>query len=194
MKKIVALMLVLVSVMAIAAPALATTTGVYNTAAVHLRSTIGGTSLGLVSRGATCNVLAEQTVGGVRWYRVKITSHTTNTPDLYNYSGWSQARYIDVSGGSVPSGNQNATDAFGSSNLTTGSTGRYVRNLQSCLLNGRNQYGESYYTGLIDGDFGNGTFRAVCQFQSEHGLVSDGIVGIRTRELLWELYSNYCLY
>ncbi len=194
MKKILAITMVVMSVLVVTVSAMATTTGVYNTAAVHLRSTIGGTSLGLVSKNATCNILSESTVGGVKWYKVKITSHTSNTPDLYNKTGWSWAMYITTNGGSIPEGPQSATEAFGSSNLSTGSSGNYVRNVQSCLLNGRNQYNESYYTGLIDGDFGNLTYSAVTSFQAENGLVSDGIVGNATKAKLWELYSQYCIY
>jgi len=193
-KKFLALILVIVSVLAIAAPALAAATGKYHTAAVHLRSTIGGTSLGLVSNGATCNILQQQTVGGVKWYKVKITSHTTNSPDLYNKEGWSQAQYITHLSGTIPSGHQTAEDAFGTANLSNGSKGNYVRNVQSCLANGRNQYNQPYYTGTIDGDFGSKTFLAVSSFQSERGLIPDGIVGPATRLALWNWYSQYCLY
>ena len=170
--------MVVMSVLAVTIPALATATGVYNMAAVHLRSTVGGTSLGLVSKNATCNILSESTVGGVKWYKVKITSHTSNSPDLYNKTGWSQARYITTSGGSIPSGPQNITDAFGTANLSIGSQGNYVRNVQACLV-------EKNYNIVIDGDFGNATYAAVCDYQVTVGVLSDGIVGPNTKAAFW---------
>lgn len=177
-RKLMVFALVVASVLAIALPAMATTTGVYNTAAVHLRSTIGGTSLGLVSKNATCNILRESTVGGTKWYKVKITSHTSNTPDLYNIEGWSQARYISTNGSSVPTGPQTLAEAFGSANLSIGSQGNYVRNVQLCLV-------EKGYNIVIDGDFGNATYTAVCQYQVSAGVLSDGIVGSTTKAAFW---------
>jgi GH25 family lysozyme M1 (1,4-beta-N-acetylmuramidase) len=37
-----------------------------------------------------------------------------------------------------------------------------------------------FYTGTVDGDFGPKTTAAVKAFQSKHGLVADGIIGVRT--------------
>ena len=101
-KKFLALALVAITILAVAVPAMAET-GTYNTAAVHLRSSPGGSSLGLVSKGATCDILERRTISSVLWYRVKITSHTLNSPDLFGRTGWSQARFINSSeGGSRP--------------------------------------------------------------------------------------------
>lgn len=41
-----------------------------------------------------------------------------------------------------------------------------------------------YYSGNIDGKFGNDTKKAVMQFQKDNDLSSDGIVGIKTLEAL----------
>lgn len=71
-------------------------TGVYNTAAVHLRKSPTGSSYGLVSKGATCEILGESG----SWLNVKITSHTQNSPDLYGYTGWSKESFITRSSGS----------------------------------------------------------------------------------------------
>ena len=59
-KKLLALSLVAMTILAVAIPAMAET-GTYNTAAVHLRSSPGGSSYGLVSKGAACNILEEKT-------------------------------------------------------------------------------------------------------------------------------------
>lgn len=58
--------------------------------------------------------------------------------------------------------------------LKRGSRGVYVRYLQQKLLS------KLYPVGEIDGIFGAGTAEAVRQFQSENGLVADGIVGALT--------------
>lgn len=57
-----------------------------------------------------------------------------------------------------------------------GSKGDDVRYLQSKLTN------LGYHVGGIDGIFGVNTCNAVIEFQSDYGLVADGIVGIRTWE------------
>ena len=188
MKKLIALALVAISILAIAVPAMATQTGVYNTGAVHLRSTPGGASLGLVSRDATCDILAEQNQGGYLWYKVRITSHTLNNPDLYNIVGWSQARFITTSGGgSTPDGRPtNAEEAFGYGILENGSVGNAVRNVQLCLKN--NPY--HVYSGNIDGDFGDLTETAVRTYQTRKGISADGKVGRVTRSHLWSDYET----
>ncbi len=55
--------------------------------------------------------------------------------------------------------------------LRLGSTGSYVRTLQSKLS------ALGYYTGAIDRIFGNKTLTAVRNFQRAYGLVADGVVG-----------------
>lgn len=55
--------------------------------------------------------------------------------------------------------------------LRNGSRGVYVRYLQEKLLS------KLYPVGEIDGIFGGGTQNAVTEFQTENGLVADGIVG-----------------
>ena len=61
-----------------------------------------------------------------------------------------------------------------------GDNGDLVRQMQEKLA----EYG--YYTGDIDGRFGNGTRRAVESFQYQHGLSVDGIAGRRTLTVLYE--------
>lgn len=58
-----------------------------------------------------------------------------------------------------------------------------VKKIQSALKNA------GYYKGRIDGVVGSGTKASIVQFQKNHGLVSDGIVGKKTwREM--ELYLD----
>lgn len=70
--------------------------------------------------------------------------------------------------------------------LRRGSKGEYVTLLQTKLV------GKGYSVGYagIDGDFGSGTEKAVKQFQQDHGLAVDGIVGKMTWKALNEQESN----
>lgn len=63
--------------------------------------------------------------------------------------------------------------------MRIGSQGEDVRQLQQRLLE------LGYYTGEVDGQFGQGTDAAVKRFQQQHGLDADGIVGESTREQLY---------
>lgn len=63
--------------------------------------------------------------------------------------------------------------------LKQGSTGAEVKKLQERL----NQLG--FNCGAVDGIFGKKTYNAVISFQRSRGLVMDGIVGPKTKALLW---------
>ena len=77
----------------------------------------------------------------------------------------------------VPTPTPSATPAM----LSSGSSGDEVKALQSRLQ----QLG--FYSGVLDGDYGQGTRAAVKLFQAQHGLDDDGIAGQKTLEML---YSN----
>ena len=64
--------------------------------------------------------------------------------------------------------------------IKVGDNGEDVRAMQQKLA----EYG--YYTGEIDGRFGNQTRRAVEKFQYQHGLSVDGIAGKRTLTVLYD--------
>lgn len=70
--------------------------------------------------------------------------------------------------------------------LKKGYTGEYVTLLQTKLL----QKGYDLGKYGIDGDFGSATLKAVKQFQSDHGLTVDGIVGEKTWAALEEAGTN----
>ncbi len=59
-------------------------------------------------------------------------------------------------------------------NYKFGSRGEAVRQIQKALC------GAGHHVGVIDGIFGLMTEEAVCDFQEEHGLTVDGIVGPAT--------------
>jgi hypothetical protein len=64
---------------------------------------------------------------------------------------------------------------FGTTTLKTGSTGNAVKELQSFLNNTMN-------LGLvIDGKLGPKTIAVIKKWQKAHGLVADGLVGVKTK-------------
>lgn len=63
--------------------------------------------------------------------------------------------------------------------LRMGMNGDGVRALQSRLKT------LNYYTGSVDGDFGQNTYNAVVDFQTVNGLTADGVAGKATLNLLY---------
>ena len=85
----------------------------------------------------------------------------------------------DSSEPSEPSDSENTTDVSSFPELYQGSTQTsYVRQLQTWL----NQLG--YDCGTVDGEFGYNTRQSVINFQTDAGLVADGIVGQATWKML----------
>lgn len=72
---------------------------------------------------------------------------------------------------STDSGSTMVTNASTDQNLTVGMTGDNVTQVQKWLKN------QGFYTGAIDGEFGNYTEQAVKNFQGYVGIKQDGIVG-----------------
>jgi len=70
----------------------------------------------------------------------------------------------------------NALNNTSASLLRLGSSGDDVKKLQNALISN----GYSCGSAGADGDFGQGTYNAVVQFQNDHGLSADGIVGPAT--------------
>ena len=66
-----------------------------------------------------------------------------------------------------------------------GASGESVVQLQQRLQ----QLG--YYTGAVDGQYGNGTAEAVKIFQSQNGLSADGIAGEKTIHILFSANAKY---
>lgn len=59
-----------------------------------------------------------------------------------------------------------------------GSTGEEVKQIQQILKN------QGYYSGTVDGIFGNGTKNAVVAYQRDNGLDADGVVGSKTLKVM----------
>ena len=186
MKRILALALVIVSVMAVAAPALAASTmyvtvpqgrGYY----VNLRA----------SQSTSSSVLAKPTYGsaitvnssGSTWSSVSyydpVTKNTSN--------GYIQSQYLTSS---IP------TDCYWILQYGT-IDHRYTNSektgcdiLQGDLNDYFQFYGStsySWYPLVEDGICGNNTVNAIRQFQRENNLTVDGIAGNRTKEYLYKI-------
>lgn len=77
-------------------------------------------------------------------------------------------------------GHQSAEETFSKETVRYGASGADVTELQ-----GRLKYLD-YYRGPVDGSFGYQTLRAVKDFQYKFGMKVDGIVGSKTKLMLWE--------
>ncbi|MEB3100241.1 spore cortex-lytic enzyme [Ferviditalea candida] len=75
--------------------------------------------------------------------------------------------------------------SFGKQILKVGSRGGDVYELQ-----GRLAY-LGFYTGKIDGQFGWRTYKAVRYFQWKFGMRVDGVVGSKTKLMLWKATKNW---
>lgn len=74
---------------------------------------------------------------------------------------------------------------FGNEILVKGKTGGDVYELQGRLKH------LGFYKGKIDGIFGSGTYWAVRNFQYKFGMTVDGIVGPKTKLMLWKATKNW---
>ncbi|MFV9509787.1 spore cortex-lytic enzyme [Tepidibacillus sp. LV47] len=81
--------------------------------------------------------------------------------------------------------NYNSQPTFGKTTLVWGSKGGDVYELQ-----GRLKF-LGFYKGKIDGVFGWRTYWAVRNFQYKFGMKVDGIVGSKTKYMLWKATKNW---
>lgn len=189
-KKIVAFVLVLISVFVVANTALAyTETPVsgtrYITSAngnpVNVR-TGPGTSYALASVGkfsvGTQVTLQAQAKGtdGNTWYKVVNSS---------NKGGWVRQDFLTTSSGGT-GGQEDWEIRYGTGNLSTAggsSTRQQILNFQKDLQS----LGYELGAGGVDGYYGTDTKNAVKQFQRDNNLDSDGIAGPATKKKLYSL-------
>ncbi len=83
-------------------------------------------------------------------------------------------------------GSSSSGDTGSSGNLSMGSTGEAVRDMQRKLI----ALGYSCGSAGADGDFGQGTYNAVCAFQRANGLDVDGVIGPATKAAINAAYSG----
>ena len=72
--------------------------------------------------------------------------------------------------------------------LKLGSSGSDVMKMQALLKK------IGYFSGVVDGVFGNETQKAVIRFQKDNGLTPDGIVGANTNTVLLKFMLGYNIY
>ena len=89
------------------------------------------------------------------------------------WTHWGELKGVDYTGSTKPT-------------LKKGSKGEYVTLLQTKLL----QKGYDLGKWGADGDFGSQTEKAVKEFQADHGLKADGVVGQGTWDALEEQGTN----
>ncbi len=162
-KKLLTLALVIVSILGIAAPALAAN---FNSSQV-----VGG-SLNLRSSASTSSTILARIPSGTY---INVADYNDDWLSVtYNGSnGYVMRQYVDTS----RSTNRTKVDVFSNNTLVRGHTGRYIYNLQHYL----NRYGAGL---TCDGVFGPATETAVKNYQSSHGLSSDGQAGSNTKDSL----------
>jgi uncharacterized protein YraI len=172
MKKIVALVLVIMSVCTFALSASATEEWwVEASGWLNLRSTpsLNGALLDKIADGLP-----------VTWYNY---ASDWSRISFDGTMGYVMTQYItDVDSGLVHP--QTLRQAFGYFLLRRGCVGYRVKNLQRALISG------GYYTGSINGSFDSATETAVRNYQDDEGLAVDGLVGEGTKSHLWSDYSG----
>ena len=108
--------------------------------------------------------------------------------------GFVASNYITAGPSSQPSHPQNAAQAFGSANLYEGCSNTYVRNVKMALTN------EYRYLDTSSSYFDAATRQSVIDFQWDHHSeleeyefqdVGDGIVGPKTKALLWKYFGEH---
>ena len=179
-KKLTAFLLAAALVVLMTMTALADSEAKINTSKVVLRSSASKSSKALQTLDAGTSVWILKTKGD--WYKVSYG----------RYTGYVMKQFVDWSGASA----QAAPAAQSSSGSSTGSSGTSSSGgtISKCKKGDRNDdvkklqqalADQGFYTGKIDGVFGNGTDKAVRAFQKAHGLKQDGVAGKQTIAALW---------
>ena len=110
---------------------------------------------------------------------------TTTKVSAGKWTHWGELQGVDYSGSVEVKAQDPGVSADGKTwpTLRRGSKGESVKECQTLL----EKAGYSVGPCGIDGDFGRATLAAVKAFQSDHGLVVDGIVGPKTRKELMKI-------
>ena len=132
-------------------------------AKVHLRKSADkeSTSLQTLPEGEEVTLLS--TSGS--WYKVRYGK----------YTGYVMKQYITTGSHSQVT-KQSQIDALGDAPgaMRIGDSNSDVKKLQQALKI------LGYYTGKLDGDYGDGTTKAVMEYQDDHDLLADGVAGKET--------------
>lgn len=190
-KRIIALVLAIMCIMAIAIPAMVAQVTMNN---VNVRKG-PGTSYSVVkvlSPGTEVTVrfhaLGSSLNGSKDWYCVTWWESTGGYSGYYR-EGYIHGSYLTNTSISTVRPSSKGS-AFGAATLQYGSKGIYVYNMQLVL------YKNGYLNSLnsCDGIYGKATENALKSFQRDHVIelyegepVDDGLAGTRTKDALWQM-------
>lgn len=111
------------------------------------------------------------------WYKVRYGK----------YTGYVMKQYITTGSHSQVT-KQSQIDALGDAPgaMRIGDSNSDVKKLQQALKI------LGYYTGKLDGDYGDGTTKAVMEYQGDHDLLADGVAGKETvKSIFGQLRQNF---
>ena len=142
---------------------------------------------GIVESVTSTNVV---TIEGNTSDRVARHTYSLSNRQIYGYGRPRWELALSLPAPAQPSTSQkeeSVTSGFVSVVLKRGSVGEDVRDMQDKLI----KLGYSVGRYGADGEFGNDTYKAVKQFQNDHGLKVDGEAGMATIEAINEaLYGK----
>ena len=143
-------------------------TGVVTASSLNMRKSASTDSSVVKVLREGAKVTINDTKGS--WYKVTAGGKT----------GYVSKKYIDITSSSSSGKSSGSSSSGGSSNGTcsVGDTGDAVKKVQKRLKT------LGYYSGSIDGDYGNGTKKAVLSFQKANGLSATGNVNSNTLKKL----------
>lgn len=188
MKKLVALLIAMLTILAVAVPAMAYTqtsvSGVRyiyasNGNPVNVRTGPGKNynlaKCGTLPVGTKVNLVAKSTTNGTDWYKIVVANDSSK-------NGWVMGKFLSTTASGSGSGDAKGWEArYGTGNLSTAggnSTSAQIRNFQEDL----NSIG---YVLDVDGYYGTKTKDVVKEFQKDYGLSVDGIAGPATKAKLY---------
>ena len=183
-KRFIPFLLAVMLVLMIPLEGIASGKGTVNTSSLILRKSDSKSSKALqtLNRGTELTIL--DTKGD--WYKVSYGKYTGYVMKKYVSAGSSSGKSSGATSGSSTSGKSKTSSAKSISSIgkapsatKKGDKGTNVKKLQQALkLLG-------YYTGTVDGDYGNGTASAVKKFQKKSGLKQTGEANSATISKLW---------
>lgn len=163
MKRFISLILVIAVMSGIyIMPASASSSGTVTASSLNMRKKATTDSAIVTVLKKNAKVTINGTYGS--WYKVSYNGK----------SGYVMKNYVKKGSSSSSGSSSSKGSSSSSSVLQKGSSSSKVRDLQKKLKE------LGYYSGSIDGDYGNGTLNAVKKFQRDHKLTADGVAGSKT--------------
>lgn len=163
MRKVLSIFLIILLLISASSECFASSTGTVTASSLNMRKSASADSkvIKVLKSGNEVTILSSSG----SWYKVKSGSNT----------GYVAKKYIKVSSSNKSSDTSSSKKSTSScKTCSPGDKGDNVKNVQKRLKE------LGYYSGSIDGDYGNGTKTAVINFQKKNGLKSNGYVNSST--------------